>query len=48
MTMIYTSPFGAFEIPADVRSRAFRLKVRFGRYVYLDDWCEYQWLKGLR
>ena len=41
----YTSPFGVFDIPADVRERAYRLQNRFGRVGYIDEWCRWQWQK---
>lgn len=44
--VLYCSAFGAFGIPPDVRARATRLALRFGRTGYLDDWCRWQWQQG--
>lgn len=42
----YSSAFGDFTIPPEVEARALRLKHRFGRANYLDEWCRWQWVQG--
>jgi hypothetical protein len=39
----YNSDYGVFMIPRDVLARAVRLRLRFGRGEYLNEWCARQY-----
>ena len=43
----YSLSFGMF-VPHEVIARGRRLEVKYGRTNYVEDWCEYQYVKGIR